>query len=107
MYAAQRPHKSTETWSGGNSKHGKVVKFDDNTQEANVMQNYYIPIPRKEKGKKVATKKRKIKMQQKKDVPMVSTALIYLTLHMQRMTPYGKKKMSMVMNPNDSSRTIG
>ena len=61
MYAAQRPHKSTETWSGGNSKHGKVVKFDDNTQEANVMQNDEIPIPRKKKGTQLATKKRKIK----------------------------------------------
>ena len=61
-YVTQRPHQSTEARSGGNPKHGKFVKFDDNTKEANVIQNDDIHILRKKKGTKLATKESKIKI---------------------------------------------
>ena len=61
-YATQRRNKKKETRSCGKPKRGKVVEFDDNTHESNVVQNDEIPIPRKKKGTNVATKKCKIKI---------------------------------------------
>ena len=60
-YAVQQPHTSTESRTSGKPKCVKVVEFNENTQESNVIQNDDIPIPRNKKGKKVAIKKRKIK----------------------------------------------
>ena len=48
-YAAQRPHKPKGDCSGGNPRRGKVVDFDDNTQEVNTMKNHVNPTPRKKK----------------------------------------------------------
>ena len=61
-YAAQRTYKPTEARSGSKPKRGKALKFDDNNQEVNIMENHGDPIPRKKKGKKVANKKRKIQI---------------------------------------------
>ena len=60
-YAAQRPHKPTDECSGGKPKRGKVVEFDDNTQEVNTMENHGDTIPRNKNGTKVSTKNRNIK----------------------------------------------
>ena len=60
-YAAQRPHKPTESRSSGNPEHSKAVEFDDNTQEFNTMENHSGHIPRKKQGIKVTTQEQNIK----------------------------------------------
>ena len=57
----QQPHTSTESRTSGKPKCVKVVEFNENTQESNVIQNDDIPTPKKKKGIKVATKKPKRK----------------------------------------------
>ena len=55
---------------------------------------------------KSARSKAQKKLQQKKDVPIVFTALIWLTLYMSKMTPYGEKKIPMDVTPDDSLSTV-
>ena len=50
-YAAQRPHKYKEYWSGRKTKHGKYVKFGNNIQEVKIMETYDDPTPNKNEEK--------------------------------------------------------
>ena len=54
-YAAQRPHKPTKARFGGKPKCGKVVEFEDNTEEVNNVENHGDPITRKKRGTNMAT----------------------------------------------------
>ena len=56
-YAVQRPHKDSESRSGGKTKCNKTINLDRSVKEYNIME-HYVPIPKKKNGKTL-TKNRK------------------------------------------------